>query len=231
MSIFGRVRALLASRANAALARAEDPVQTLEYAYGKQLDALQDVRRGIADVLTSEKRLEIERGRFDAEQSRARAVAADALRRGDEAGARTALERAASGVAAAQRLGTEIDAVRAQREALQQTATELAARIDAMRTQKVALAARMSAANATTRAAESVLGLSDDSYEVERMVERARDRSLQIQARAAALADLAAPPEHDATRASASAWVEGELAALRDGDSQPALGSGDDRTP
>jgi len=230
VSIFGRVRALLASRANAALARAEDPVQTLEYAYGKQLDALQDVRRGIADVLTSEKRLEIERGRFEMEQSRARAFAADALGRGDEAGARAALERAASGVAAAQRLGAEIDAVRAQREALQQTATELAARIDAMRAQKVALAARVAAATATTRAAESVLGLSADSYEVERMVERARDRSLQIQARAEALADLAAPPEHDATRLSATAWVEEELAALRADETRTALGSGDDRT-
>ena len=229
MRLFERMKALIAVRSHATLDRAEDPVDVLEFAYGKQIDALQDVRRGIADVLTSEKRLEIERARFETEQSRARGLAADALRRGDETTAREALARAAGGVAQGQRLIAEISAVRAQREALQRTSAELARRVDAMRTQKIALAARLAAARATTRAAESVSGLSDDSYETERMVDRARDRSLQIQARAQALAELATPPERDAATATANAWVEDQLAALRGEDSQTALGSGDHR--
>ncbi|MGA8426435.1 MAG: hypothetical protein WB801_02480, partial [Candidatus Dormiibacterota bacterium] len=42
------------------LDRAENPVEALDLSYQKQLEALQQVRRGVAEVVTSEKRLELQ---------------------------------------------------------------------------------------------------------------------------------------------------------------------------
>ena len=223
MSLWQRVRTLFGAKANAALDRLEDPVATLELAYQKQLDVLQEVRRGIADVLTSEKRLEIEANQFANAERRGKDVASTAIAAGNDADARRALERVASGLSQRERLLAEIANVRTQRESLEATAAELQRRLETMRTQKLALAARYAAAKAATRAGEAVAGLSNDMDEVARMVERARDTSLQVQARAAAVAEMASHASGDGAAVEAS-WVESQLAALRAQPPQTALG-------
>src|ERR687890_1995259 len=42
------------------LDRAEDPSETLEYSYQKQMELLQNVKKGLADVVTAKKRLQLE---------------------------------------------------------------------------------------------------------------------------------------------------------------------------
>jgi phage shock protein A len=42
------------------LDRAEDPREVLDYSYSRQLDLLTRVRRGVADVATSRKRLDLQ---------------------------------------------------------------------------------------------------------------------------------------------------------------------------
>ena len=42
------------------LDKAEDPRETLDYSYEKQLELLTKVKRGVADVATSRKRIEIQ---------------------------------------------------------------------------------------------------------------------------------------------------------------------------
>ena len=60
MSVFQRLSMIFKSKANKALDAAEDPRETLDYSYQKQLELLQKVRRGVADVATSRKRLELQ---------------------------------------------------------------------------------------------------------------------------------------------------------------------------
>ena len=60
MSIFRRMSTIFKSKANKALDKAEDPRETLDYSYQKQLEMLQKVRRGVADVATSRKRVELQ---------------------------------------------------------------------------------------------------------------------------------------------------------------------------
>lgn len=55
-----RMGMIFRAKANKALDRAEDPRETLDYSYQKQLELLQKVRRGVADVATSRKRLELQ---------------------------------------------------------------------------------------------------------------------------------------------------------------------------
>jgi phage shock protein A len=47
-------------KANKALDRAEDPREVLDYSYSQQMEMLQKVRRGLADVATSRKRVELQ---------------------------------------------------------------------------------------------------------------------------------------------------------------------------
>ena len=49
----GRFSTLFKARISKVLDRAEDPETTLEYGYQKQVELLQNVKKGIADVTTS----------------------------------------------------------------------------------------------------------------------------------------------------------------------------------
>ena len=53
MSLSRRLALIFRAKANTALDRAEDPRETLDYSYQRQLEMLQKVRRGLADVATS----------------------------------------------------------------------------------------------------------------------------------------------------------------------------------
>ena len=50
--IFQRISMIFRAKANKALDRMEDPRETLDYSYQRQLELLQKVRRGVADVAT-----------------------------------------------------------------------------------------------------------------------------------------------------------------------------------
>src|SRR5580704_3323682 len=60
MSIGRRIATLFRVKANKALDRAEDPREMLDYSYEQQLEMVQKVRRGVADVATSRKRVELQ---------------------------------------------------------------------------------------------------------------------------------------------------------------------------
>ena len=60
MSLWSRLRLLMRMRANRALEEAEDPRQTLDYAYTRQLQLQQKMRRGVADVVTSRMRIQLQ---------------------------------------------------------------------------------------------------------------------------------------------------------------------------
>ena len=72
MGLMGRFTMIVKAKANKALDKAEDPRETLDYSYEKQLELLQKVRRGVADVATSKKRLELQADEARAERREAR---------------------------------------------------------------------------------------------------------------------------------------------------------------
>jgi phage shock protein A len=93
MSIMKRMGLIFRSKANRALDRAEDPRETLDYSYQKQLELLQKVRRGVADVATSRKRLELQLNQLQQQQQKLHDQAQKALSMGREDLAREALTR------------------------------------------------------------------------------------------------------------------------------------------
>src|SRR5215467_5144549 len=93
MGLWQRFTLIFKSKANKALDRAEDPRETLDYSYQKQLELLQKVRRGVADVATSRKRLELQLQQLQQQSSKYEDQGRKALSLGREDLAREALTR------------------------------------------------------------------------------------------------------------------------------------------
>ena len=91
--LMSRFTTLFKVKANKALDRAEDPGETLDYSYQKQLEMLQKVKRGVADVVTSKKRLQLQTAKLEESIVKLDGQARQALAANREDLARTALER------------------------------------------------------------------------------------------------------------------------------------------
>ena len=89
----GRVSTVVKAKISKLLDRAEDPAETLEYSYQKQIELLQNVKKGIADVVTSKKRLQLQQSKLEQQVVKLDTQARQALSAGNEELARTALER------------------------------------------------------------------------------------------------------------------------------------------
>src|SRR5436305_14745859 len=91
--LMSRFTTLFKVKANKALDRAEDPGETLDYSYQKQLEMLQKVKRGVADVVTAKKRLQLQTSKLEESVVKLDGQANQALAANREDLARTALER------------------------------------------------------------------------------------------------------------------------------------------
>src|SRR3990170_1391904 len=89
----GRMSTVVKSKISRLLDRAEDPGETLDYGYQKQVELLQNVKKGIADVVTSKKRLQMQTQKLEQQVVKLDTQARQALSQGREDLARMALER------------------------------------------------------------------------------------------------------------------------------------------
>jgi phage shock protein A len=198
MGMWQRVKLIFKAKASKALDRAEDPRETLDYSYNKQQEMLQRVRRGVVDVASARKRLELQQQQLNAQAAKSEDQARQALSLGREDLAREALTRRS----AVQQQSTELDAqhadLAAQEEKLTLAAQRLQAQVEAFRTRKETIKASYAAAEAQTRINEAVTGISDEMGEVGLAIQRAEDKTQQLQARAGAIDDLIAVGALDA---------------------------------
>jgi phage shock protein A len=228
MGLWQRFKMIFQSKTSAALDRAEDPRQTLDYSYEKQLELLQQVRRGVADVATSRKRLELQVDSLEQKAAKLEGQARQALAMGREDLAREALARRSGLNQQMADLHTQLAGLQAEEERLTQAAQQLQARVEQFRTRKETLKATYTAAEAQTKVSEAFGGLSKELSDVGMAVQRAEDKTAQMQARAGALdelfasgalEDVSGSSKDDLTleleRMSSAGEVENELARLR----------------
>lgn len=187
-----RMGMIFRAKANKALDRAEDPRETLDYSYQKQLELLQKVRRGVADVATSRKRLELQLNQLQKKSSDLEGQGRKALALGREDLAREALSRRAALQGQITDLETQHQTLQGEEEKLTLAAQRLQAKVDAFRTKKETIKATYTAAQAQTRIAESFSGISEEMSDVGVAIQRAEDKTAQLQARSGAIDELLA---------------------------------------
>ncbi len=190
MSVIKRLSQVFQQKANAALDKVEDPTQALDLSYSKMMENLQQVRRSIADVLTSQKRLEAQKSQLDSQYEKLQGQARQALQQGQEDLAKTALTRAQGLKGQIDALVPQIDQLRTQEQALEDTGRKLQAKLEVFRTQRETMKAQYTAAKASTEAVENLSGMSEHMTDVNMMMDRAQDKISQLQARASAVGEL-----------------------------------------
>src|SRR5271156_1225490 len=89
----GRMSTIVKAKVSKMLDRAEDPAETLDYSYTKQVELLQNVKKGIADIVTSKKRLQLQEAQMQQQIVKLDTQARQALAQNREDLARVALER------------------------------------------------------------------------------------------------------------------------------------------
>jgi len=247
MSIFRRMSTIFKAKANSALDKAEDPRETLDYSYQKQLELLQKVRRGVADVATSRKRVELQASQLQSQSSKLQDQAQKALSMGREDLAREALTRKSGLQGQIDDLQTQHAQLQGEEEKLTLASQRLQAKVESFRTRKETIKATYTAAEAQTRINEAFSGISEEMSDVGLAVQRAEDKTQQMQARAGAIDELLASGALDDAsgsskdsitleldRMSSGSDVENELAAMKAqlaGGSAPKELSGDTPDP
>jgi len=192
MSVMKRVTLIFRSKANKALDRMEDPRETLDYSYQRQLEMLQKVRRGVADVATSRKRVELQMKQIQQQSNKLEKQARDALGAGREDLAREALTRRSSAQTQLSDLQAQYASLQAEEEKLTVASQRLQSKVDAFRTRKETIKATYTAAEAQTRINEAFSGISEEMGDVGMAIQRAEDKTSQMQARAGAIDELLA---------------------------------------
>ncbi len=192
MSVMKRVSLIFRAKADKALDRMEDPRETLDYSYKQQVEMLTRVRRGVADVATSRKRVELQMNSLQKEISKRDAQARDALGKGREDLARAALQNKAQLQGQYADLETQFANLQEQEEKLTLASQRLDAKVQSFRTRKETLKATYTAAEAQTRINEAFSGISEEMGDVGLAIQRAEDKTAQMQARAGAIDELLA---------------------------------------
>src|ERR1700756_982332 len=188
----GRMSVVIKSKISKLLDRAEDPAETLEYSYQKQIELLQNVKKGIADVVTSKKRLQLQEEQLRGQVVKLDTQARQAVAAGQEDLARTALERKNVAQTELQSLDGQVAELEQQQQKLIDSEQKLRAKIEAFRTKKEVIKAQYSAAEAQVRISEAANGVGEQMADLGLAIQRAQDKTENMKARADAVGELEA---------------------------------------
>ncbi|MGE0079684.1 MAG: PspA/IM30 family protein [Thiohalomonadaceae bacterium] len=228
MGVLSRLATLLKAKMNQMLSASEDPAAMLDYSYDKQRELLQDVKRGIVEVVTSRRRLELQAEKLRGNIARLEKQSRDALAAGREDLARLAIQRKQAASRQIEGLQNQIADLEQEQQNLEAAESKLAAKVEGFRSRKEVTKARYSAAEAQVRIGEAATGLSEEMASVGLAIERAENKTEDMRARASAIDELVAAGtldelgspaadrlDRELARMTAAQSVEAELAALK----------------
>lgn len=237
MGVLSRMSTLFKVKINSLLGAAEDPRETLDYSYEKQLEMLQNVKRGIVEVTTSKRRIELQKNKLEESANKLGDQAKQAMSAGREDLARQALERRASLNQQTSDLDQQIQTLEQDQAKLEQAEQRLRTKLESFRSRKETIKAQYSAAEAQVRIGEAVSGISEEMADVGMALDRAEEKTQGMQARAGAIDELIEsgaledftqsgrdPIERELGEITMRENVDSELEAMR-----RELGQGDER--
>ena len=186
----GRMTTVIKAKISRLLDKSEDPGETLDYGYQKQVELLQNVKKGIADVVTSKKRLQMQSTKLEQQVVKLDTQARQALSQGREDLARAALERKTVAQTELQSLDGQIKELETQQEQLTVNERKLRTKIETFRTKKEVIKAQYSAAEAQVKISEAANGVGEEMADLGLAIQRAEDKTESMRARAGAVEEL-----------------------------------------
>jgi phage shock protein A len=245
--LMARASLIVKAKFSKLLNRAENPTETLDYSYEQMQTQLQNVKRGVADVVTAKKRLELQTQKLEQNVVKLETQARQALAANREDLARQALERKATAQAQLQGLDEQVKQLQEQQDKLVAGQQTLEARIEGFRSQKEVLKAQYSAAEAQVKIGEAATGIGRGMEDTGLAIQRAKEKTEELQARASAIDELTSTGaledfttgdqtqlDRELAKISTTGQVDEDLARLKaevgagDGGKAQALGSGEE---
>jgi phage shock protein A len=226
LGLLDRMSTVVQAKMNKIMNKIEDPRETLDVSYEKQLELLQNVKRGVAEVTTSKKRVELQKAKLQMSIDKLDAQAKEALGVNREDLARKALENKAALQVQSAALDQQIVDLNDQQQKLMDAESRLATKVESFRTKKETIKAQYSAAEAQVKITESVTGISEEMADVGMAVQRAEEKTENMKARSAALDELLESGtledfsggdelERELGKAKAKSTVDDELARMK----------------
>jgi phage shock protein A len=220
---------IVKSKMNRILDSAEDPNETLDFAYEKQLEMLRGVKRGVVEMVAAKRRIQQQATTVQSNVARLAEQAGQALNAGREDLARLALQRKQAAMIELQGLDEQIAGMETEQEKLTAAEQRLSAKVAAFRTKKEIIKAQYTAAQAQVRIGSALSGLSEEMGDVSLAVERAETKTENLRSRAGAIEELSElgvlndfsgsqdPLSKELEAITSAQGVEDELAALKAG--------------
>jgi phage shock protein A len=227
--MFARMSTIVKSKMNRILDSAEDPRETLDYSYEQQREMLQNVKRGVVEMVSAKRRIQQQATKVQENITRLDQQARQAVEVGREDLARLALQRKQTALIELQELDEQIAGMELEQEKLTLAEQRLQAKVEAFRTKKEIIKAQYTAAQAQVRIGSALSGLSEEMGDISMAIERAENKTDQMRSTAGAIDELASSGvledftgrQDDIGRQldqlSASQNVDDELAALKSG--------------
>src|SRR5215211_7074219 len=218
MGLMRRFSTLFKAKASKTLDKYEDPRETLDYSYERTLEMLQKMRRAVADVATSRKRIELQAQQLQRSATKLEGQAKQAVSQNREDLAREALTRRQSIATQLTDLQAQHDQLKAEEARMVEASQRLQAKVDSFRIRKETMKANYTAAEAQTKVNEAISGIGEEMGDVGLAMQRAEDKVAQMQARSGALDDASMSSDRlqaELDRGFAEPAVEAELARLK----------------
>jgi len=233
--LMARTATIVKAKYSKLLNRAENPNETLDYSYEQMLEQLQNMKRGVADVATAKKRIELQQQKLEQNVVTLESQARQAVAANRDDLATQALQRKAIAQQQLQDMDGQVKQLQDQQDKLVAAEQQLEAKVESFRSQKEILKAQYSAAEASVKVGEAATGIGSHMEDTGLAIERAKEKTEEMQARAGAideltssgaLDDLTAGDQDRLTRElsqiSTANQVDDELAKLK-----AEVGSGD----
>jgi len=212
--LMSRAALIVKAKFSKLLNRAENPTETLDYSYEQMLEQLQNVKRGVADVVTAKKRLELQTQKLEGNVVKLETQARQAVAANREDLARQALERKAVAQQQLQSLDEQVKNLQGQQDKLVESQQTLETRIESFRSQKEVLKAQYSAAEAQVRVGEAATGIGQHMSDTGLAIQRAKDKTEELQARASAIDELTSSGALEDFTAGDQTQLDRELAQI-----------------
>ncbi len=155
----------------------DDPRENLDYAYQRQLETLTKVRRGVADVATSRKRVELVSDQLEQQAAKLASQHRHALAAGNHDLASEARTREAGIRERLSDLRRQLHELTEEEGRLTAASQRLQIRVEAFRVQKETIKARYTAAEGSERVREAFASMDADTSDLEDTDAEAGSRS------------------------------------------------------
>jgi phage shock protein A len=185
-----RISTVISQKTNTFLDRFEKPQEALDYSYVKQVEMLNKLRRSLAEITTSRKRLEMQKSRLWENIRLLDGQAARALEADREDLARLALERKNANLMQMQNLDKQIAEMKEEESKIQEAEKRMSIKVEEFKARKEIIKAQYSAAEAQVKIKESVTGISEEMTDVGIAMNKAEEKTERLRAKSQALDEM-----------------------------------------